>query len=356
MHKLTRAVLGSLVALALSAPAPGYAQETTIRIAEADTFSGEDLIQLIAYENAKKRGVNIESVSLKSDDVTFQAVLNGQVDVGVGDAYEAIANLDAPIRHFYQVRKLAYIPVVDKTQYQSWEDLDGEPFAVHSRGSGTETLARIIESTNGIKFSEITYVPGSEVRVVAMQRGNIKATLLDLTTSKLLLESDPQKFGTLPAGEQVASDSAYYARTEFLEENAEAVQVLVEELLKAARAVNEDPAFAAAERERLGLLPDLPPEAAAEITPFHEQAVAAGIFPVDGGGEEAAKADIAFLTTAGKLTDPAMQDPQRFWDLGPLNAALAALGDAPAEASAQPADATEAGGEPAEAEGEPSNN
>jgi NitT/TauT family transport system substrate-binding protein len=339
MNMLSRMALGSLVAFALTASTSGHAQETTIRVAEADTFSGEDLIQLIAYENASKRGVNIETVALKSDDVTFQAVLNGQVDIGVGDAYEPIANLEAPIRHFYQVRKLAYIPVVDKTIYQSWEDLDGEPFAVHSRGSGTETLAQIIESKYGIKFSEITYVPGSEVRLVAMQRGNIKATLLDLTSSKVLLESDPEKFGTLPAGEQVASDSAFYARTEFLGENAEAVQVLVEELLKAARAVNEDPGFAAAERERLGILPDLPPEAVAEIVPFHERAVEAGIFPVNGGGEAAAAADVAFLATAGKLTEPAMQDPEKFWDFGPLNAALAALGDSPAEGGAEPADA-----------------
>ncbi len=329
MQRLSRTALGSLVALAISMAASAQAQETTIRIAEADTFSGEDLIQLIAYENAKERGINIETVSLKSDDVTFQAVLNGQVDVGVGDAYEAIANLDAPIRHFFQVRKLAYIPVVDKTVYESWKDLDGEPFAVHSRGSGTETMAQIIESTNGIKFSEITYVPGSEVRVVAMQRGNIKATLLDLTTSKMLLESDPEKFGTLPVGEQVASDSAFYARTEFLEENAEAIQILVEELLKAARAVNDDPAFAAAERERLGLLPDLPPEAAEEITPFHEQAIEAGIFPIDGGGEEAARADLAFLAAAGKLTEADTQDLERFWDFRPLNAALATVGEAP---------------------------
>ena len=346
MQKLSRLALGVLLGLAASAAAPVYAQQTTIRVAEADTFSGEDLIQLIAYENAAERGVTIEAVALKSDDVTFQAVLNGQADVGVGDAYEAIANLNAPIRHFFQVRKLAYIPVVDKTLYKTWKDLDGQPFAVHSRGSGTETLAQIIQSTHGIKFSEITYVPGSEVRVVAMQRGNIKATLLDLTTSKMLLESDPEKFGTLPAGEQVATDSAYYARTEFLEENAEAVQILVEELIKAARAVNEDPAFAAAERERLGLLPDLPPEAAEEIVPFHEQAVAAGIFPVDGGGEAAAKADIAFLVTAGKLTDSAAQTPEQFWDFGPLNAALAALGDSPAQPSGEPAEAgAEAAGE-----------
>lgn len=357
MQRFSRLAIGIVAGLAVSAASSTFAQETiTIRVAEADSFGGEDLIQLIAYAKAGERGVNVEATAVNSDDVAFQAVLNGQVDIAVGAAYEAVANLEAPIRHICQVRELAYIPVVDKTLYQDWQDLDGETFAVHSRASGTEALARIIEEQEGITFGEITYVPGSEVRLVGMQRGNLTATVLDLTTSKILLESDPEKFGTLPTGDQAATDSALYARTEFLEENAEAVQILLEELLKAARMVNEDPAAAAAARESMGLLPDLPPEAVEDITPYHEEAVAAGIFPTDCGGERAAQSDIDFLTVAGSLTGT--HQPEDFWDFDLLNAALAAVGTAPAESAAEPteADATETDAEPAPAEGEETSN
>ncbi|MDQ0316854.1 ABC transporter substrate-binding protein [Amorphus orientalis] len=298
----------------------------TIRIAEADTFSAEDLIQLIAYERAKERGVDIELSSLRADDIVFQAVLNGQIDMGVGDSYEPILNLNAPVRNIYQIRKLAYIPVSDKTIHPDWASLDGKPFVVHSRGSGTETMAQIIEANRGIEFSEISYVPGSEVRVVAMQQGNIKATFLDMTSAGILLDSDPDRFGRLPMDGVDASDSTLYANTEFLQSNPEAVQILLEELLKAAKATVADPSWPAAQREELGLLPDLSDEEVADITPFFEAAVEAGIFPTDGGGEAAAKSDIQFLAKAGKMDTSAAEDLETVWDFGPLDAALKSVG------------------------------
>ncbi|MEW5420358.1 ABC transporter substrate-binding protein [Amorphus sp. 3PC139-8] len=294
----------------------------TIRVAEADTFSGEDLIQLIAYERARERGVDIQLSSLRADDIVFQAVLNGQIDMGVGDSYEPIVNLDAPVRNIYQIRKLAYIPVADKTIYPDWDALDGEQFVVHSRGSGTETLAQIIEANKGIEFSQISYVPGSEVRVVAMQQGNIKATFLDMVSSKVLLDSDPDRFGRLPMDGVDASDSTLYANTDFLAKNGEAVEILLEELLKAAKATVADPSWPAAQREELGLLPDLTAEEVAEITPYFQDAVEAGIFPTNGGGEAAAKADIQFLAQAGKLEPAIANNLETVWDFGPLNAAL----------------------------------
>ena len=63
--------------------------DDTITFAEADTITGESLINLIAFERAKARGVKAEAISLQSDDLVFQAVLNGQVEIGVGSAYAA---------------------------------------------------------------------------------------------------------------------------------------------------------------------------------------------------------------------------------------------------------------------------
>lgn len=115
-----------------------------IRLAQ-DNNGVADLVSLIAYKNAQKRGVEIKVTSMKSDAITFQAVLNGQIDIGVGDSYEMIANIGAPVRNIYQARKLAYVPVVDKTLIPNWKSLDGQPFAVQSRGSGTETLIHVME-------------------------------------------------------------------------------------------------------------------------------------------------------------------------------------------------------------------
>lgn len=320
------ALIGAIALGLVTAGTVKAQKETTIRLVEADAFGPEDLVQLIAYAKAGERGVKVEATALKADDIAFQAVLNGQADLGVGDPYEAIGNLKAPVRNIYQIRKLAYVPVIDKTVYSDWKSLDGKPFAVHSRGSGTETMARIVEKAEGIKFSEISYVPGAEVRVVAMQRGNIKATYLDLTTTKLLLDSDPEKFGRLPAGNQDASDSTLYVSDAFIKAHPKAVEILLEELLKSAKATIADPSYPAREREALGLLPDLSDKEVAAITPFFTEAVAAGIFPSNGGGEEAAKADVDFLAEAGKMPGSDKTNLNDYWNFAPLTAAMGAVG------------------------------
>jgi len=302
------------------------AQDTAITVAEADTLTGENLVELVAFERAADRGVAVETISLKSDDVVFQAVLNGQADIGIGSAYQAIQTLEAPIRHIYQLRRLAYFPVVDATKYESWEDLDGEVMAVHARGSGTEAMARYMEKVHDIAFSQMSYVPGSEVRAVAMRRGTLSASFLDLTNSRLLTEEEPDRFTILSTGDQTASDSILYARNAFLDENEEAVRIVLEELLVAAREIMEDPSRAADLREELGLLPDLPAEMVDEIVPYFTVARQAELFPTDGGGEAAARADIAFFTDSGTLEgSPETLDVATFWRFDLLEEARAAV-------------------------------
>lgn len=299
----------------------------TITLAEADTLTGENLVQLVAIARAKERGVDAEIVSLKSDDVVFQAVLNGQIDIGIGTAYAAQQTLgDRSVLNFYQLRRLAYFPVVNKEKYSTWKDLDGETITVHARGSGTEAIARFMEGVHDIKFGDMSFVPGSEVRAVALRRGTVDATFLDITNTRLVTQENPDKFGLLPMGDTTGSDSVLYATETFLEENEEAVQILVEELMRAAKEFNADPTLPAKLRDEFGLLEDLPDEMVDEITPYFETATAAGLFPEDGGGEKAALADIAFLSQSGALTGEASEiDPEDFWTFDIAEKAKAAL-------------------------------
>lgn len=294
-----------------------------ITLAEADTITGENLVQLVAIERARERGVEVELISLRSDDIVFQAVLNGQVEIGIGTAYAPIQTLgDDSVRHFYQLRMSAYFPVVDKTQITSWEDLDGAPITVHARGSGTEAIARFIESVQGIEFSEMSYVPGSEVRAVALRQGTINATFLDITNTRLVMEEEPDRFGLLPLGDATASDSLLFARPDWLAENAEDVTILVEELMRAAAEFNADPTLPARLQQEYGLLSDLPQEMIDEITPYFEVATASNLFPSTGGSPAAVRNDLAFLAMSGAIEgDPAELDPEDFWTFDIVEAA-----------------------------------
>lgn len=329
--KRTRIACLAVLALFLttcSAGAPGGEDgsggpQGRIRIALGDIESVETLNLLVALERVRQRGIQVELNELSSEDLANQAVVSGQADIGLGAPYGLIQGVNAPIRIFCQLQTLRFFPVVDKQAYPNWQALDGETFTVHSRGSGTEAMARLVEETEGIDFGKISYVSGSEVRATALLRGNVQATVLDIPNKNFVMDESPGRFHVLPLPELGASDEALFGNVEWMRNNADIVQVLLDELLAVWNRIAEDPSFIVNERERLGLLPDIPPELEKEIRPYYEQAGEEGVFTQDCGGPEAAKADFEFYTTAGQLEGrPGDLSVTDFWYLQPLRRAV----------------------------------
>jgi NitT/TauT family transport system substrate-binding protein len=314
-----------LACLFLGLPASDAQAGTKIRYALGDVITTDDLQLLIAAERAKARGVEVEVTAFKSEELATQAVINGQADVGQGTPYAAIQKVNVPIRFFYQLYSLLFFPVVNKESYKTWKDLDGQEMTVHARGSGTEAIVNLVAKQQGIKFKNISYVPGSQVRALGLLKGNIKATILDASNTAHVMKEAPGKFIILPLGELKASDEALFATQAFLDKNQAAVQILVEELLRASREINANPKSVADERKKLGLMKDIPAKLEAEITPYFEEAVKNGIIPNDGGLAIAPRTDLDFFTLSGALKGENLK-VEDFWDLAPLKAAIAKLG------------------------------
>jgi ABC-type nitrate/sulfonate/bicarbonate transport system substrate-binding protein len=312
----------ALAALALSASIASA--QTKIKYALGDVIGIDDLPLLVAAERAKKRGVEVEITAFKSEEIATQAVINGQADVGQGTPYAALEKVSVPIRFFVQLWSLQFFPVVANEHYKGWKDLDNQEIAVQGRGSGTEAIMILMAKEHGIKYKNISYVPGSNVRALAMLKGNIRATILDSTNKNFLMKEGPGKFTVLPLGNVKASDESLFARLDYLQKNQAPVTVFVEELVRVNREINKNPAWILEERKKLGLLKDLPAKLEEEVAPYFKDAVASGIFPNDGGGEAAAKNDLEFFALAGaiKKENPKVED---FWHLAPLKAALAKL-------------------------------
>jgi NitT/TauT family transport system substrate-binding protein len=294
---------------------------TKIRYALGDVISVDELPLLIAIEHAKQRGVDVDVTAFKSEEVATQAVINGQADVGQGTPYAAIQKLTVPIRFFYQLSSLLFFPVVNKETYKGWKDLDGQEIAVQGRGSGTEAIMLLAAKQHGIKYKNVSYVPGSQVRALALLKGNIKATILDAPNKNLVMKDGGDKFIILPLGNVKASDEALFATTDFLDKNQAGVRIFLEELVKVNRAINANPSWILEERKKLGLLKDLPAKMEGEILPFFQEAVKNGVFPNDGGGESAAKNDLEFFRLSGALQGENLKTGD-FWHLAPLKAAL----------------------------------
>lgn len=328
MRKLTRRMaLASAAALTIAGTAGAQAQTQPVRIAFGDIPSVESLYFLIAVERTKEKGVPIEMSFVKSEDVAAQAVLGGQADIGVGTPYAMLQKVRAPLRLFYQMNTLKFFPVVNTEFYKSWKDLDGQEITVNSRGSGTEAIMRLAADKHKIKYKNISYVPGSEVRLGALLQGTIKASILDSTNHKLLMERGAGKFVALPLDNVAATDDALFASVDFLQKNTKAVDTLVESLLATIREIGAKPEAAAELRAKYKLLPDLPKQLEADIVRYYKEASASKSMSPTGGTAEAAKDDLTFFNLAGQITgDPATLKVEDFWDFGPLDRAKAKLG------------------------------
>lgn len=304
----------------------GAGGEGTLRVALGDIESVETLALFVALERVEEEGVEVELIELADEDLANQAVVGGQADVGLGAPYALIQGSGAPLRIFCQLSEARFYPVVDKAAYPDWQSLDGETIAVHSRGSTSEALAKIIEQEEGIEFGEISYVSGAEVRATALVRGNLKAAVVDIPATNYVMSKSPDTFHVLDTPESDASDEVLFANTEWLEANPDVVQVLLEQVLTVWRSMSEDPQFIVDERERLDLLQDLPADLEEGMLPYYEQGADEGLFTQDCGGESAARDDFRFYGAAGQLEgDPESLEVEDFWTLEPMQAALDAV-------------------------------
>ena len=296
-------------------------QGETIKIALAETPSDELAAFFVALDRARANGLDYEWTAFSDEELAIQAVLSGEMDIGFGTPYAAMQRSKAPLRIIFQLSKLKFFPVTNKN-YNSLEDLDGEPILLHSRGGGTDSIANVIEDKVGIKFGQRSYVPGSANRVVALVAGQADATIIDLSNKNKVMRQHGDKFNVLPMFDVEASDEALFANLEWIMENEEQVQIFVNALLSVWQEMNADPAIISKETDPDGPIGQLPPEILGNLDNFYMEAVDGGLYDPNGGGRKAAMADMEWYSQAGQLEgDPSTLNIEDFWYLAPLDEA-----------------------------------
>jgi NitT/TauT family transport system substrate-binding protein len=321
-----RILAAGLVAATVALAASLAGAQEKVRVALGDVVSEETLAFIVALERAKDRGVDYELTSFAEEELAIQSIVSGQADLGIGTPYAVIQKTKVPLRAIFQMSALVFFPVVS-TEYKSWKDLNGEPFAFQGRGSATEAYGDVIEAREGIEFGQRSYVPGSGNRVVALLNGTIKATILDLANKNVIMEQAPDRFHVLPGIEERVSDEILFANADWLAANKDKAVIIVEELLKLWREMNENPDIIEEERAKRNLLADQPAEVLEEVPEYYEEGVEAGIWNPEGASEEMAKGDFAFYVDAGQLEGPAENlKVEDFWDLSIIEAAKKNIG------------------------------
>ncbi len=298
------------------------AQADTIRIALAEAPSDELAAFFVALDRAKAAGVDYEWTAFADEDLAIQSVITGDMDIAFGTPYSAMQRSKAPLRIIFQLSRLVFFPVATK-EFETLKDLDGVPIMLHSRGGGTDSIANVIESREGITFGERSYVPGSGPRVVAMLAGQAQATILDLSNKNKIMAEASDRFNALPMFEVLASDEALFGNLDWMKENETAVNILVKSLHDVWTEMAADPTMVRRETNPDGPIGQLPAELLEEIDGFYTAAVEGGLYDPNGGGREAAKADMEWFAGAGQLDgDPATLNIEDFWYFAPLDAAM----------------------------------
>ena len=325
LARAAKAVATGVVIAAIGFGAQVARAQEPIRVALGDVVSVETLAFLVALDRAKDKGVDYELTSFAEEDIAIQALVSGQADIGVGTPYTIIQKAKVPLRAVFQMSRLVFFPVA-ANKYKTWKDLDGQPFAFHARGTGTEAIGDIIAKNEGISFGQRSYVPGSENRIIALMNGTIDATIVDLANKNLLMSKAGDKFHVLPGLKAKPSDELVFASQKWLDAHAEQADIIVTELLGLWQEMNKDPSIIETERAKRKLLADQPKEILDEVTPFYTEGVENGLFDPKGGMDTAA-ADFDFYTKAGQLQGPADSlKVDDFWDLTPLKHAEEKLG------------------------------
>ena len=297
----------------------------TVQVALGDTVSVETLAMLIALERAKQKGFDYKLTSFSKEDLAIQAVISGQTDIGVATPYAVMQKSKGTVKNLLPLTRLVFFTVVDKSAYKSWKDLNGQPITFHARGSGTEAIGNIMAKRQGITFGQRNYIAGSENRIVALMNGQIKATILDLANTNILMQKASDRFATLPGLDNPASDEILFASTAWIEKNPQKVDLLVEEFVKLWGEMEKNPGIIEQERAKRGLLKDLPKEVVEGTSKFYAAAVKAGVYKT--GGLDAAKADLEFYTEGGQLQGPLDSlKVEDFWYLAPYDKAAKKLG------------------------------
>ena len=315
-HKrIAKGLSAGVIAVGLALGATAASAQEKVRVALGDVVSEETLAFIVALERAKDRGVEYELTSFAEEELAIQSIVSGQADLGIGTPYAVIQKTKVPLRAIFQMSALVFFPVVS-TEYKSWQDLNGQPFAFQGRGSATEAYGDVIEAREGIEFGQRSYVPGSGNRVVALLNGTIKATIIDLANKNVVMEQGGDKFHVLPGIDERVSDEILFANADWLAANRETAVILVEELVKLWGEMSENPGIIEEERVKRNLLADQPAEILEEVPEYYEEGVEAGIWNPEGAGEAMAKGDFAFYVDAGQLEGPAdTLKVEDFWDL-----------------------------------------
>ena len=287
-----------------------------------------NLPTLVAFKLLRQDGIDVTVKDLRAPEAVILALTEKQGDMALAFAplYPAVEK-GAPIRALFELARPEFV-VVARKEIATVQALHGVKLASHSpRATVQSLLEHHLQGFPGVKPNVVFMPAGSPARAEAVLQGAVDAAAVDLGSAQVVLDRAPDKFHiVVDLTTAPISNSFLAARTDFIEQNADLVRLLVRRLLESHRAGAKDPTYWA--REGAEFFKEMEPARLERQVRF-----VARLFDPDGGIDRlkgaGAERNIQFQVDVKNLTGPTSKwTAGQFFDAGPLETALNQMGRA----------------------------
>ena len=312
-----------LLLLSCIAASTAYAQKK-IRFAYPSSADMGDIPSRLAWEQLKSQGIEVTPQFFPKTELAVQAVVAGEAELAAAAGIAVIKAVESGMNVKVigeQVRNEWQL--VTPVSFKDPKQLDGKRVGYHAPVSVTEALVKWMANHYKITPNWMI-VPGSDVRAEALMRGQLDATPAEIADVLNILHAKPGQFHVLISYAKVFPQligTVYFARADYLQNNAATVETVIEAILKAHRAVEARPALV--KETTLRLLPETKPELIDATAATYKEL---RIWDLNGGaGKDRADASIKFFEESG-LLKPGVVSFQKAFDTGPLEKVVKKIG------------------------------
>ena len=303
----------------------GAAQaQQKVRFAYPSSADVGDIPSLLAWEQLKKRGIEVVPTFFPKTDLAVQAVVAGEADIGSAAGIAVVKAVESGMNIRIiaeQVRNEWQL--VTPVSLKDPKQLDRKRVGYHAPVTVTEALVKWMAQHYKITPNWMI-IPGSEVRAEALMRGQLDATPAEIGDVLNILNAKPGQFHVLISYAKTFPQligSMYFARADYVQKNGPVVDAVIEAVLQAHRSAEEKPA--SVKENALRLLPETKPDLIDAIAATYKEL---RIWDVNGGaGRERGEASIKFFEESGLLKKDAVSFKQSF-ETGPLDRVLQKIG------------------------------
>lgn len=282
-------------------PTAAPAKSGTLRFYDLVNVDVRDIPMQLALDDLRSQGYTVEVTLSANSTIMAEALASGAADVALFNAQTAWAAISkgATFRTIIQFTGGTTV-IAAKNEIQDCKDLAGKRIgAANATGANPALLKRYLAENCGGVEPELIVIGEAGPRAAAFASGDLDATFLPGEEFLKIDDQTPGKFHVLIPLSRVYPDvlvDSLHARQEWLAQNPQLAHDLVLAILKANRAVIDNPQLLYDESvKRL----KLEPAVAKKIADVHLQN---GIWSPNGGiTSESVQNTLAFYSEAAGL-------------------------------------------------------